>query len=189
MGRGLTVRRAASTWQAFLRPQRQADRWEHILAAISPLAIIRLASPAAASAQLPSAQCRSMLEVPQLRTCPLSTPNVAALTPSSGPVGTVVLIAGSYFGALLGTSTVAFNGTAATPTLWSNTSITVPVPIGAKTGAVVVTVGGAASSGVTCTVGAGKISGTITQSGNGSVVSGASIKAYQLVCCPGNTFT
>ena len=111
---------------------------------------------------------------------PLSTPNIAALTPSSGPVGTVVVISGSYFGALPASNAVAFNGTAATPTLWSNTTITVPVPTGAKTGAVIVTVGGAASNGVTFKVGAGKISGTITQSSNGSVVSGASIKAYQL---------
>jgi len=110
----------------------------------------------------------------------LSTPTIAALTPSSGPVGTVVAIAGSYFGALLASSTVTFGGTAATPTLWSNSSITVPVPTGAKTGNVVVTVGGAASNGVHFTLGAGKIAGTITQSGNGSVVSGASVKAYQL---------
>src|SRR6266404_4187454 len=108
----------------------------------------------------------------------LSTPNIAALTPSSGAVGTVVVISGFYFGA--SPAAVTFNGTAATPTLWSNTSITVPVPTGAKTGPVVVTVGGAASSGVTFTVGTGKIAGTITQSGNGSAVSGASVKAYQL---------
>src|SRR5204862_256568 len=51
-----------------------------------------------------------------------------------------------------GTSTVAFNGTLATPTSWSATSITVPVPTGATTGNVVVTVGVLASNGVPSSV-------------------------------------
>src|SRR5262249_54146471 len=51
-----------------------------------------------------------------------------------------------------GTSTVTFNGTTATPTSWSATSIVVPVPAGATTGNVVVTVGGLASTGVSFTV-------------------------------------
>src|SRR5262249_59772953 len=64
----------------------------------------------------------------------------------------VVTIAGANFGATQGTSTVAFNGTLATPTAWSASSITVPVPSGATTGNVVVTVGGQASNGVSFTV-------------------------------------
>ena len=51
-------------------------------------------------------------------------------------------ITGTNFGATKGTSTVTFNGTTATPTTWSATSIVVPVPAGATTGNVVVTVGG-----------------------------------------------
>ena len=54
-------------------------------------------------------------------------------------------IAGSNFGSTKGTSTVTFNGTGATPSSWSATSIVVPVPAGATTGNVVVTVGGVAS--------------------------------------------
>ena len=46
-----------------------------------------------------------------------------------------------------GSSTVAFNGVFATPTGWSSTSITVPVPAAAFSGPVVVTVAGAASNG------------------------------------------
>ena len=46
-----------------------------------------------------------------------------------------------------------FNGTAGTPTSWSATSIVVPVPSGATTGNVVVTVGGVASNGVSFSVG------------------------------------
>jgi hypothetical protein len=79
-------------------------------------------------------------------------PNITSLSPTSGPVGTSVTIAGSDFGATKGTSTVTFNGTQATPSSWSATSIVVPVPTGATTGSVVVTVGGLASSGVTFTV-------------------------------------
>ena len=80
------------------------------------------------------------------------TPSITSLAPVSGPVGRLVTVAGTNFGAIKGASTVAFNGTAATPTTWSATSIVVPVPAGATTGSVVVTVGGAASPGVAFTV-------------------------------------
>src|SRR5204862_1008145 len=79
-------------------------------------------------------------------------PSISTLTPTSGPVGTAVTIAGANFGATPGTSTVAFNGTLATPTSWSAASLTVPVPSGATTGNVVVTVGGLASNSVPFTV-------------------------------------
>jgi IPT/TIG domain len=74
-------------------------------------------------------------------------PVIISLAPTSGSVGTPVTITGTNFGATPGTSTVRFNGTAATPTSWSTTSIGVPVPTGATTGPVVVTVGGTASNG------------------------------------------
>jgi hypothetical protein len=79
-------------------------------------------------------------------------PSITSLNPTSGPVGTSVTIAGANFGGTQGSSTVAFNGVAATATGWSATSITVPVPNGATTGNVVVTVGGVASNGVNFTV-------------------------------------
>jgi len=82
----------------------------------------------------------------------LPTPGISSLTPSSGPVGAVVTIAGTNFGASQGTSTVVFDKTTATATAWSNTSIQVPVPTGAATGNVVVTVSGVASNGVSFTV-------------------------------------
>jgi hypothetical protein len=63
-----------------------------------------------------------------------------------------VTISGANFGATQGSSTVTFNGTTATPTSWSATSIVAPVPAGATTGNVVVTVGGVASNGVNFTV-------------------------------------
>ena len=78
--------------------------------------------------------------------------SISSVSPTSGAIGTPVTITGANFGATRGTSTVKFNGTAATPTSWSATSIVVPVPMGATTGSVVVTVGGVASNGVGFTV-------------------------------------
>ena len=79
-------------------------------------------------------------------------PSISGLSPAVGVVGTSVTIAGTTFGATQGSSTVTFNGTAATPTAWSDTSIAVPVPAGATTGNVVVTVGGVASNGILFTL-------------------------------------
>jgi hypothetical protein len=81
-----------------------------------------------------------------------TAPSITSLSPVSGAVGTVVTIAGSNFGSTKGTSAVTFNGTPATPTTWSATNIVVPVPAGATTGNVIVTVGGVASNGQTFTV-------------------------------------
>jgi hypothetical protein len=83
---------------------------------------------------------------------PAPTPTLTSLSPSSGPVATVVTIGGSNLGSTQGTSTVTFSGIAATPTTWSAGSIVVPVPAGATTGNVVVTVGGLASNALPYTV-------------------------------------
>jgi len=105
---------------------------------------------------------------------------VAQASPSAGPAGTVVTIAGTGFGTTSDTS-VSFNGQAATPTAVSATQITVAVPSGATTGPVSVTspAGTAASLAnfVVQTVAAPAISGvspgqidqggTITVSGSG----------------------
>jgi len=79
-------------------------------------------------------------------------PSITSLNPTSGSVGTPVTIAGANFGATQGTSSVTFNGTAATPTSWSASGIVVPVPAGATTGNVLVTVGGQVSNGSNFTV-------------------------------------
>jgi len=83
---------------------------------------------------------------------PLVSPSISSLSAGSGIVGASITVLGTNFGATQGTSTVKFNGTTASPTSWSATSITVPVPSGATTGPVVVTVNGQASNGVTFTV-------------------------------------
>src|SRR5207244_3782064 len=78
-----------------------------------------------------------------------TAPAITSLNPTTGPVGTGVTITGTNFGT---TGAVTFNGTTATTTSWSATSIVASVPSGATTGNVVVTVGGIASNGVNITV-------------------------------------
>jgi hypothetical protein len=83
----------------------------------------------------------------------LAPPSITSLSLASGQVGTPITITGTNFGTTQGSSTVTFNGVSAgTATNWSSTSITVPVPAGATTGNVVVTVLSVASNGSTFTV-------------------------------------
>ncbi|HEY2115200.1 MAG TPA: IPT/TIG domain-containing protein [Candidatus Angelobacter sp.] len=79
-----------------------------------------------------------------------TAPSISSLSPTAGAAGTSVTISGTAFG--IATGTVSFNGTAATVSSWSDTSIVVSVPTGATTGPVTVTAGGVASNGVTFTV-------------------------------------
>ena len=80
-------------------------------------------------------------------------PTISYTNPVDGPVGTSITIVGNYFGSTQGSSTVTFNGISGTPTSWNNTQIVVPVPTGATTGPVVVTIGGMASHSVNFIVG------------------------------------
>ena len=107
-----------------------------------------------------------------------TVPSITSLSPTSGNVGTSVTIAGTNFGATQGTSTVKFNGVTATPTSWGASSIVVPVPAGAGTGAVMVTVGGQASNGVTFTV--NKLKPTITWATPAAISYGTALSATQL---------
>ena len=54
--------------------------------------------------------------------------------PTSAPVGTAVTITGTNFGPTPTGNTVSFNGTLATATTWTTTSLVVPVPVGATSG-------------------------------------------------------
>src|SRR3984957_20556152 len=108
----------------------------------------------------------------------MGAPSITTLSPSSGPVGTVVTITGTSFGPLQVTgSNVTFNGLTAKITTWSNTSIVATVPNTATTGSVIVKVGGVSSAGVTFTVGTATISGTVTAAAGGAAINGASVKA------------
>ena len=117
------------------------------------------------------------------------TPGITSLLPVSGPVGTPVTITGTNFGTTQGTSTVKFNGTTATPTSWTNTSITAPVPTGATTGNVTVTVGGQASNGVLFTVGTAPPPGAIThiQQASNSDISGRTYTSFSTTFPAGTT--
>jgi len=82
-------------------------------------------------------------------------PSLLNISPSVGPVGTVVTITGIGFGSSQGAGSVGFNGIAAVPSSWSDTQITVPVPTGATTGSVVVTQNAPAASTPAFTVTSG----------------------------------
>src|SRR6266480_4953748 len=81
----------------------------------------------------------------------INPPTITSFTPGSGPVGTSVTISGTNF---TGASAVLFNGTSASFTVNSATSIAATVPSGATTGPISVTTsGGTASSASGFTVG------------------------------------
>ncbi|MBX2895693.1 MAG: VCBS repeat-containing protein [Cyclobacteriaceae bacterium] len=69
-------------------------------------------------------------------------PTIISFTPTSGPIGTTVTITGTNFNTTPANNLVAFNGTAATVTASTATSITTSVPVGATTGTITVTVAG-----------------------------------------------
>jgi Bacterial Ig-like domain (group 2)/IPT/TIG domain/Beta-propeller repeat/Kelch motif/Galactose oxidase, central domain len=75
-------------------------------------------------------------------------PAITGLSLNSGPVGATITVSGMSFGATQGSSVVAFNGTIATVTNWTASSISTTVPAGATTGNVVVTVSGVNSNGI-----------------------------------------
>jgi RHS repeat-associated protein len=100
---------------------------------------------------------------------PAGSPTIASVVQASGPVGASVVVNGTYFGTSQGGSTITFNGVVAVPSNWTDTKLSVPVPSGATSGPVVVTVNGAASNGFTFTVDANP---TITSISPGSGAAG-----------------
>jgi YD repeat-containing protein len=107
------------------------------------------------------------------------TPAIDSLAPSSGIAGTVITVSGLNFGATQGTSTIYFGQVAAVPTQWSPNRIVVPVPAGAVTCTVIVTIAGQSSNSMPFTVGMGSITGVVTNASDGAAISGASIQALQ----------
>jgi hypothetical protein len=80
-------------------------------------------------------------------------PSIAEISPTLGPVGTVVTLIGTNFRAIRNASTVKFNGVEATSFIsWSDTEILCNVPPGATTGPVTVTTDSGTSNGMTFTV-------------------------------------
>ena len=78
-------------------------------------------------------------------------PTITSIDPSSGKVGTTVTITGTDFSTTPGKNIVSFNGTEATVSASTATSITTTVPAGATTGNVTVSVDGE-SNGIVFTV-------------------------------------
>ncbi len=80
-------------------------------------------------------------------------PEITTLSSTSGGVGTQITITGTLFGPPQATSEVLFNGTLATTTSWTPTSIVALVPTGATPGNVVVVTDSVPSNGVNFTPG------------------------------------
>jgi hypothetical protein len=78
----------------------------------------------------------------------LVIPVITGGSPLSAPTGANVTITGVSFGNSQGSSTVTFQDIPVTPSVWSNTSITLQVPDAAYRGPIVVTVNGFATSGL-----------------------------------------
>ena len=68
------------------------------------------------------------------------TPAIDVISATTGPVGSQVVISGSFFGASQGSSAVLLRGTAATINSWNDGSITITIPSGATSGDLVVSV-------------------------------------------------
>jgi YD repeat-containing protein len=124
-----------------------------------------------------------------LVTVPLGvSPKINSISPAVGPAGTSVTVSGANFGGTQGASTITFNGVAASATSWSANTIVAPVPSGATTGPVVVTVNGALSNSQTFTVGGvGSFTGTVSRTADGAPLAGAQVKAIQAGVVKGAT--
>lgn len=122
----------------------------------------------------------SYVTIPTPPPPPPPAPVITSVSPTAGLAGSVVTIAGANFGPPPGTSTVTFNGTPATPTNWTASSITVPVPAGAATGPVRVNTSAGSSNTLTFTVWTtGGVTGTVTRAADGLPVSGATVDVLQ----------
>ncbi|MBC7446705.1 MAG: IPT/TIG domain-containing protein, partial [Hymenobacteraceae bacterium] len=102
-------------------------------------------------------------------------PTLTAMTPTSGPAGTLVTLTGANLGTVY---QVTFNGTPATvATVTSAGTITVMVPPGATTGRVVVTTtqGTATSAGVFTVTGTGAAPTVLSFSPTGGAPQGATV--------------
>ena len=80
------------------------------------------------------------------------TLSVSSISPTSGPVGSIVTIIGLNFGESQGSSTVSLNGTNSVITSWTDTAITALVPSGGSSGLFSVVVNGESANSSAFTV-------------------------------------
>jgi hypothetical protein len=86
-------------------------------------------------------------------TPPTTSPQIVSIQPDSAFIGDTLMVIGTNFGGLQGTSILSVGGTIAdTVFLWSDTEIQAKIPARAVSGAVIVRVGGTASNSVPYTV-------------------------------------
>src|SRR5439155_3618810 len=107
-------------------------------------------------------------------------PTITSVSPYSAIAGTSVTINGNNFGTTQGSSTVTFNGVAGTPAAWTVSSISVPVPSGAKSGNIVVTVPSGGSASVPFTVTAYDEKAFEVLTGVGAVLAGVESTSYKV---------
>ena len=100
-----------------------------------------------------------------------ATATLTSFSPSSGAVGTTVIVTGTNFSATGASNTVTFNGISAVVSSATTTQLTVTVPLGASTGKIAVTTNGnTATSTADFTVTAASTELTITSfTGSGAV--------------------
>lgn len=97
------------------------------------------------------------------------TPTIFSVNPPATEISGLVTITGANFGNTQSSSLVLFNNVSASPSSWSNNSITVPVPQGATSGTITVQVGGVSSNAANFSVSSGNppgISASVTPSPN-----------------------
>jgi hypothetical protein len=107
----------------------------------------------------------------------LVIPVITSVSPDHAPINGSVTVTGTSFGDTHGTSsTITFHGLNATPSAWTNTSVSFPIPVGATSGTIIVTVNGWSTNGADCMVlptintlspSSGPTGGIITITGSG----------------------
>jgi gliding motility-associated-like protein len=102
----------------------------------------------------------------------ISPPTITSFSPSVGIVGSSVTVTGTNFSSLF-SRTVEFNGTPATITASTATTLTVTVPVGATTGPIRVTIGCNITTGGNFTVGSPATITITTQPSHSAVCIGA----------------
>lgn len=109
-------------------------------------------------------------------------PQLDEVWPGYGLFGTEVTLSGAHFGAVQGNSVVRFENSVAVPSSWSDTAITVSVPMLSNTNTttplVVVRVGGVDSDNTSFILTAA-LTGTVARAGDGMALSGARVEALQ----------
>src|SRR5437016_6179265 len=94
----------------------------------------------AVSANTNSALATATFDNVSISTVAAPAPSITSISPTSGPIGTQVVISGSGFGTSQGGSVVNLNGAPVTINSWSATSISITIPSGATSGPLVVSV-------------------------------------------------